>query len=932
MGAFQIIYSVLIRPLQIFFEYIFSVAQKGIGNPGLSIIVLSLTMNLLVLPLYNRADEVQEAERKMESRLRNGVAHIKKTFKGDEKMMMLQTYYRQNGYKPTDVFKGSVSLLLEIPFFVAAYQFLSHLSVIQGKSFGPITDLGAPDALITIGLISINILPIIMTAVNLTSCVIFTKGYPLKTKIQLYGMAVFFFFFLYKSPAGLVFYWTLNNIFSLVKTIYYKSAKARNILNVVFCVFGVMLVLGLPGILKITGSRSKSFVLIVLLIACVCFVPLLVGILKKKIKKPILTKEIIHVKASRLIFTLFGIYMVLLTGFLIPSQVIKSSPQEFVDVYHFSNPLWFVVSSICISAGTFILWFGVFYSLAGDRIKKLFMVLLGTACVIASADYMFFGKNAVILNSALKYTEEFQVPVKMLALNILVAAALGALAFFLLARFSDKIAILFVAGSIAFAAMSVSNCVKIQNEMNRLKEVVESINAEKPALTLSKDGQNVIVFMLDRAFGLYMPYFINEKPELATMYDGFTYYPNTVSFGNCTNYGSPAVFGGYEYTPYEMDKRDDELLKDKHDEALLLMPSLFYENGYNVTVCDPPYAGYNYVTDYSIYDDYPGMKTYRTKGYYWQARQEGVSDRNYRNFFCYSLMKCAPLVLRNHLYNDGLYNENLVLADMSGEISEASSGHHILPGNLIGMGIWDESIEEYSTLLNLSDMTVITDDATNNFLVMDNETTHACVLMQEPEYVMTDYVDNTEYEANHRDRYTLNGVTLKMDSDKHYVHYQTNMAVMLRVGEWLDYLKKEGVYDNTRIIIVADHGRWLGHNDMFYINDNSEDKYLDLEAYYPLLMIKDFDAHGFTTDEQFMTNADVPTYAMQGLIDNPVNPFTGKLINNDEKYAHPQIITASEIPDIEKNNGTTFLNDGYLLSVEKDMRDKNNWKIIEDFR
>ena len=113
MSAFQIIYSVLIRPLQIFFEYVFSVAQKGIGNPGLSIIVLSLTMNLLVLPLYNRADEVQEAEREMENRLRNGVAHIKKTFKGDEKMMMLQTYYRQNGYKPTDVFKGSVSLLLE---------------------------------------------------------------------------------------------------------------------------------------------------------------------------------------------------------------------------------------------------------------------------------------------------------------------------------------------------------------------------------------------------------------------------------------------------------------------------------------------------------------------------------------------------------------------------------------------------------------------------------------------------------------------------------------------------------------------------------------------------------------------------------------------------------------------------------------------------
>ena len=94
MSVFQVIYSVLIRPLQIFFEYVFSVAQKGLNNPGLSIIALSLSMNLLVLPLYNRADAVQEEERNIENKLRKGVAHIRKTFKGDERMMMLQATCR----------------------------------------------------------------------------------------------------------------------------------------------------------------------------------------------------------------------------------------------------------------------------------------------------------------------------------------------------------------------------------------------------------------------------------------------------------------------------------------------------------------------------------------------------------------------------------------------------------------------------------------------------------------------------------------------------------------------------------------------------------------------------------------------------------------------------------------------------------------------
>lgn len=83
-----------------------------------------------------------------------------------------------------------------------------------------------------------NILPIIMTAVNLVSCVIFTKGSLLKTKIQLYAMALFFLVFLYTSPSGLVFYWTLNNLFSLVKTIFYKLKHPGKVLAVLASIAG----------------------------------------------------------------------------------------------------------------------------------------------------------------------------------------------------------------------------------------------------------------------------------------------------------------------------------------------------------------------------------------------------------------------------------------------------------------------------------------------------------------------------------------------------------------------------------------------------------------------------------------------------------------------------------------------------------------------
>ena len=210
MSFFTILETLLIGPLKLLFEIIFQLANDFIDHPGFSIIVLSLIMNILVLPLYRRADAMQEQARDTENKLHKGVSHIKKSFSGDEKMMILQTYYRQNHYKPTDALNGSVSLLLEIPFFMAAYQFLSHLDILQGASLGPIKDLSLPDGLLVIGDFSINVLPILMTLINVISCVIYLKGFPLKSKIQLYGMALFFLVFLYTSPAGLVFYW-LNN-------------------------------------------------------------------------------------------------------------------------------------------------------------------------------------------------------------------------------------------------------------------------------------------------------------------------------------------------------------------------------------------------------------------------------------------------------------------------------------------------------------------------------------------------------------------------------------------------------------------------------------------------------------------------------------------------------------------------------------------------
>ena len=227
MNILGILYGLLIKPLELIFEIIYVMANRVIGNPGLSIIALSIAMNFLVLPLYLKADAMQMEQAEIEKGLQKWANHIKKTFKGDERFMILQTYYRQKNYKPTQALRGSFSLLLEIPFFIAAYHFLSHLEIIKNVPFGPIANLGAPDELIHVFGISINLLPILMTLINIVSSMIYSKDAPMKTKVQLIGMALIFLVFLYTSPSGLVFYWTLNNLFSLLKNIFMKLKNPK---------------------------------------------------------------------------------------------------------------------------------------------------------------------------------------------------------------------------------------------------------------------------------------------------------------------------------------------------------------------------------------------------------------------------------------------------------------------------------------------------------------------------------------------------------------------------------------------------------------------------------------------------------------------------------------------------------------------------------
>ena len=513
--------------------------------------------------------------------------------------------------------------------------------------------------------------------------------------------------------------------------------------------------------------------------------------------------------------------------------------------------------------------------------------------------------------------------------NILILIFTGIVLGFIYAKSKTIPKTVLIVGILAVTGCGLLNSAGIMGIYKGYLEYTK-LSIEKPTIPLSKNGKNVVVLMLDRALGSQVPYILNEKPELKEKFDGFTYYRNTISFGGCTLVASPALFGGYDYTPEKINERTSESLMNKHNEALKVMPVLFGDNGYKVTICDPPYAGYLLTSDLSIFSDHPEFNCYTTLGTlsYFSGDKDSdstlaimsrVNSIRNRNLFFFSLMKISPLVLQETIYNGGLYNEPVAVSS-DGDSSDTFALVQTYDGLSKSSGYNTYFLNAYAVISNLSNITSINDSNENTFLAMDNNTTHYPCFLQQPNYVPAANVDNTAYDVNMQERYTINGITMNMSTIGQRRHYHVNVAAFLKLGEWFDYLRANGVYDNTRIILVADHGNSIGQ---FGIKSNGK----DMEFFVPLLMVKDFGAKGFTTSEEYMTNADVPTLATSGLIKDPKNPFNGNPINSEAKIK-PQIVLYSANWNPDDLTGNVFPScDKYVIHGGGPY-DPGNWEYI----
>jgi YidC/Oxa1 family membrane protein insertase len=204
-------FSIIARPLfwiLIFFHGFF-------GNYGWSIILLTIVTRLPFIPLLNKG---QKSMRKLQE-LQPKMAEIREKYKKDPQKMQqeMTELYKKHKVNPVG---GCLPMLLQIPVFFALYKVLLVAIELRGAPFMLwITDLSAKDPY--------YILPVVMgiTMVIQQKMTPSTMD-PKQAKLMMLMPIVFTFMFL-NFASGLVLYWLVNNILSIIQQFFVNRKVSK---------------------------------------------------------------------------------------------------------------------------------------------------------------------------------------------------------------------------------------------------------------------------------------------------------------------------------------------------------------------------------------------------------------------------------------------------------------------------------------------------------------------------------------------------------------------------------------------------------------------------------------------------------------------------------------------------------------------------------
>lgn len=218
----QLIIDTLLSPLTFLYEIAMNLSLRLTNSYVLSLFLLALFQFALFSPFKSLANKFRAQEQATRAVIDPQIAAIDKNIAGHSRHESIRTIFRRYNYHPFYAVRNSAEVLFQVPFFLAAYSFLSNYEGFKGRAITFISDLGLPDKI----LLGHNLLPLIMTAISMTAAFLTST---LKTSEQNVAAIISFLFLivLYNAPAGLVLFWIANNIIIL-----YTSVGRRELLAI----------------------------------------------------------------------------------------------------------------------------------------------------------------------------------------------------------------------------------------------------------------------------------------------------------------------------------------------------------------------------------------------------------------------------------------------------------------------------------------------------------------------------------------------------------------------------------------------------------------------------------------------------------------------------------------------------------------------------
>ncbi|NPA94957.1 MAG: membrane protein insertase YidC [Thermodesulfobacteria bacterium] len=201
--------------------YVLNFLYKYVHNYGVCIIILTVVIKLLFWPLAHKSAQSMKTMQKLQPKLQK----LKEKYGDDKERLNKELMQLYRTYKVNPM-SGCLPMLLQIPVFFALYKVLLQAIELRHAPFVLwINDLSAPDRLMIPGVHipvvgGIPVLTILMGAsMYLQQKMSPSSLDPTQAKMMQFLPIIFTVMFI-NFPSGLVLYWLVNNILSIVQQYY----------------------------------------------------------------------------------------------------------------------------------------------------------------------------------------------------------------------------------------------------------------------------------------------------------------------------------------------------------------------------------------------------------------------------------------------------------------------------------------------------------------------------------------------------------------------------------------------------------------------------------------------------------------------------------------------------------------------------------------